>query len=208
MNGLEVAKKIKEKYTDKVVVIMISSAEWGDIEDEASAVGVDGFIPKPLFTSSLTDCINNVLVFEEPQALEEVADTERVFDGVRILLAEDVDINREIVKGLLEDTGVIITEAENGAEVVEIFKENPDDFDIIFMDIHMPIKDGYMATREIRGLEIPRAKTIPILAMTANVFRNDVEKCLASGMNDHVGKPLDVEELTTKMKRQLALSGR
>jgi PAS domain S-box-containing protein len=207
MNGLEVAEKIKEKYKDKVVVIMISSSEWGEIEEEASRVGVDGFIPKPLFTSSLTDCINNVLVFDENPIVPAKADAS-IFDGVRILLAEDVDINREIVKGLLEDTGVIITEAENGQEVVDKFSANPDDFDIIFMDIHMPIKDGYMATREIRGLEIPRAKTIPILAMTANVFRNDVEKCLASGMNDHVGKPLDVGELIEKMKRQLALSGK
>ncbi|MDR3305284.1 MAG: response regulator, partial [Clostridiales Family XIII bacterium] len=196
MNGIELTKRIKGAAAGPVVVIMISSTEWSEIADDAKKAGVDGFIPKPLFTSQLTDCINNCLNLGGAAAedVEETANKSELA-GVRILLAEDVDINREIVHGLLEDTGVIITEAENGVEAVEKFKANPDGYDLIFMDIHMPIKDGYAATREIRAMEFPKAKTIPIIAMTANVFRKDIDKCLAAGMNDHVGKPIDIEQL-------------
>ena len=205
INGIELTEMIRQDHADDIVIIMISSAEWIEIAEEAKAAGVDGFIPKPIFSSSITDCINNCLdksevIIEHDESVEK--DSEE-FKGIRILLAEDVDINREIVHGLLEDTGVIITEAENGVEVVEKFRDNPDEFDIIFMDIHMPIKDGYVATKEIRGMDFPEAQDIPILAMTANVFKKDVDKCLEAGMNDHIGKPIDIEELYGKLRNQL-----
>jgi CheY-like chemotaxis protein len=134
----------------------------------------------------------------------EVAAPADDFSGKKILLAEDVDLNCEVVIALLEPTNVAITCAKNGAEAVKIFHDNPCDFDLIFMDIHMPEVDGYEATQQIRALaDTPNAKTVPIIAMTANVFREDVEKCLAAGMNDHIGKPLDIDLVLEKMRRYL-----
>jgi len=125
----------------------------------------------------------------------------QIFIGKRILLAEDVEINREILMALLDDTGVKIDCAEDGRQAVDMFAANPNAYDMIFMDVHMPEVDGYEATRCIRAMNFPWAKTIPILAMTANVFREDIDKCLASGMNDHVGKPLELDEVLKKMKQ-------
>jgi PAS domain S-box-containing protein len=122
------------------------------------------------------------------------------YSGRRVLLAEDVEINREIVIALLEDTGVRIDCAENGLRAIEMFKASPLKYNMVFMDIHMPGKDGYEATRCIRNLEKEKGlPAVPIIAMTANVFREDVEKCIASGMNDHLGKPIDLAELLKKM---------
>ena len=126
-----------------------------------------------------------------------------IFTGKRVLLAEDVDINREIVIELLEFTGVEILWAENGIEAVRMFSERPDDYDLILMDIHMPEMDGFDATRAIRSFDSPKAKLIPIVAMTANVFKEDIEKCLEHGMNDHVGKPIDIDIVLEKMYKYL-----
>ena len=126
------------------------------------------------------------------------------YTGKRILLAEDVEINREIVVTILEPMGLKIVEAEDGQIAFDKFSANPDNFDLIFMDIHMPGIDGYEATKLIRSLPFPRAKTIPIIAMTANVFKEDVERCHAAGMNDHIGKPLDFGVVTEKLKQYLA----
>jgi CheY-like chemotaxis protein len=206
MNGIELAKKIKEKYGQNIVVIMISAAEWETIAEDAAQAGVDGFVPKPLFSSALVDCINIHLRDKKtvsPEAAEDRSQGRPIFSGLWILLAEDVEINREIVCSLLEDTGAGIDSAENGLRAVELFRENPSKYSIILMDIHMPEMDGFEATRRIRALDIDRAKTIPIMAMTANVFREDIEKCLAVGMNDHLGKPIDVDDLIRKLKRYL-----
>ncbi|MDR2578117.1 MAG: response regulator, partial [Chitinispirillales bacterium] len=120
--------------------------------------------------------------------------------GRRILLAEDLEINREIVTSLLEPVQVIVDCAENGAEAVRMFSRSPEQYDLIFMDVQMPEMDGNGATRAIRALDVPNAKTIPIIAMTANVFREDVQECLQSGMNDHIGKPVDPNELLKKLR--------
>ena len=125
------------------------------------------------------------------------------FKGKTILLAEDVEINREIVLSLLEPTRISIDCAEDGAKAVSLFSRNPGKYDAIFMDVQMPEMDGYEATRAIRALSVPNAATIPIIAMTANVFREDVEKCLAVGMNDHVGKPLSFDEVLAKLRAYL-----
>ena len=127
------------------------------------------------------------------------------FAGYRVLLAEDVDVNREIVQALLEPTGLEIVCAKNGAEAVSIYSEAPGRYDMIFMDVQMPEMDGYAATRLIRALGVPEARKVPIVAMTANVFREDIEKCLAAGMDDHVGKPLDLEEVLDRLRKYLAV---
>jgi CheY-like chemotaxis protein len=117
-----------------------------------------------------------------------------------VLLAEDVEINREIVLALLEPTLLTIRCAENGAEAVRMFSAEPGLYDMILMDVQMPEMDGYEATRRIRALDDPRARAVPIIAMTANVFREDIERCLQAGMNDHLGKPLCFEEVLEKLR--------
>ena len=126
-----------------------------------------------------------------------------VFEGRRILLVEDVDINREIVMSLLEPTSLDIDCAENGVEAVRKFTESPDDFDAILMDLQMPEMDGYEATRRIRSLDAPSAGTVPIIALTANVFREDIDRCMAAGMSGHLGKPLDYDEVMKKLRIHL-----
>jgi CheY-like chemotaxis protein len=199
MDGIELARKIKAKKPENSVVIMISAKEWSAIAQEAKQAGVDKFLSKPLFSSTIADIINECLGVDKRQ-MERAANVAGIFRGHGILLVEDVESNREIVQALLEPTELEIDYAENGAEAVSMFSESPDKYDIIFMDIQMPVMDGYEATREIRALDNPQAKKIPIIAMTANVFREDVERCLAAGMDDHVGKPLDLEEVLDKLR--------
>jgi CheY-like chemotaxis protein len=208
MNGIELTEKIKARFGNKVVVIMISATEWETIEEEAKKAGVDGFVPKPLFPSVLTDCINGCIAhINFVKAGEETAEQKDDFSGQTILLVEDVEINREIVIALLEDTGIVIDCAANGAEAVGLFTENPSKYRLIFMDIHMPEMDGYEATRRIRASSAAEAKTIPIVAMTANVFKEDVEKCIAAGMNDHLGKPVDLDRLMSQLRKHLLHRG-
>jgi len=126
-----------------------------------------------------------------------------IFKGKSILVAEDVEINREVIQMLLENTLVKIDYAVNGEEAVMVFSASPDKYELILMDIQMPGVDGYEATRAIRKLDFPTARTIPIIAMTANVFKEDIENCLQAGMNDHIGKPIDPETLFEKLRRYL-----
>ncbi|GHV57194.1 hypothetical protein FACS1894216_21640 [Synergistales bacterium] len=203
MSGIEFSRQIKEGGAGKSVVIMISATEWNVIEDEAKAAGVDKFLPKPLFPSAVADCINECLGLCNTPESNEADEEADCFEGYRILLADDVEINREIVMSLLEPTLLAIDCAGNGAEAVRMFGDAPGRYDMIFMDIQMPQMDGYEATRLIRSMDDQKAKNIPIVAMTANVFREDVEKCLAAGMNDHVGKPLDFGDVLQKLRQYL-----
>ncbi|MDR0696455.1 MAG: response regulator [Christensenellaceae bacterium] len=205
MDGIELSRRIKSTISERAVVIMISSIEWGTIADEAQNAGVDMFIPKPLFPSAIANCINECI------GLKNIVDEENAkltsdhdcFDGFKLLLVEDVEINREIVIALLEPTSLQIECAENGAQAVEMYLKEPDKYDIIFMDIQMPEMDGYEATALIRESDTARGKSIPIIAMTANVFREDVEKCIVAGMDAHVGKPLDFEEVLATLRKYL-----
>ncbi|MDR1664967.1 MAG: response regulator [Clostridiales bacterium] len=208
INGIELTKEIRarEKDPEKSIVIMISSADLSAVEDEARKAGVDKFLLKPLFPSAIADVINECIGIANEKEKETAMDIGGIFAGRNVLFAEDIEINREIVISLLEPTGISIDCAENGLEAVNMFRRGPEKYDLIFMDVQMPEMDGYDATRQIRSLNVPNAKTIPIIAMTANVFKEDVERCLASGMNDHIGKPLDMEDLINLMTRYLAAS--
>ena len=204
MNGIELAAKIKERMPTEAVVIMISAAHWSDIEVKATAVGVDGFIPKPLFPSTLVNCINTCLgavTEEEKIAAAELNSYD--FAGYHLLFVEDVDINREIVIALLEETNIAIDIAGNGIEAVEKFNTYSERYDLVFMDIHMPLMDGYEATRTIRAGESPGSRLVPIIAMTANAFKEDIDTCMACGMNDHIAKPIDRDLMLDKMKKWL-----
>jgi CheY-like chemotaxis protein len=190
---------------------MISSAEWASVESEAKKAGVDKFLAKPLFPSAIAEAINQCLGVNKEKIKEAQTDIDGLFAGRHILLAEDVEINREIVLALLEPTLVKIDCAENGAEAIRMFSQAPDKYDMIFMDVQMPEMDGYEATQSIRMIEekLSSASTdntlrrIPIIAMTANVFKEDVDRCLDAGMDDHVGKPLDFEEVLNKLRLYL-----
>ncbi|WP_461255951.1 response regulator [Treponema sp. R80B11-R83G3] len=201
MDGIQLVREIRSRVTKNAIVIMISAAEWSSVATEAKAAGVDKFLSKPLFPSTIAEMINECLGVDERQAEKaKASDIAGIFADKRILLVEDVEINREIVQALLEPTQLEIDCAENGLEAVNMFTEAPNKYDMIFMDIQMPEMDGYDATRLIRAIDVPQAKTVPIIAMTANVFKEDVEKCLAAGMDGHIGKPLDFDEVLDKLR--------
>ncbi|MDR0584189.1 MAG: response regulator [Treponema sp.] len=202
MNGIELSERIKSRFGGKVVVVMISASEWEIIETEAKKAGVDGFIPKPLFPSALTDTINRWLTDTGASAGAAEQSLEGLFAGHTVLLAEDVEINREIITTLLEETGIAIDCVEDGNMAVKFFSENPSKYALILMDIHMPEMNGYEAATAIRALGGKGAQ-IPIIAMTANVFKEDVERCLAAGMNDHLGKPIEFDALIRRLRRYL-----
>jgi PAS domain S-box-containing protein len=145
------------------------------------------------------EIVNEHTAVDNRQTEETQTDINGLFAGRCVLLVEDVDLNREIVIALLEPTQIEIDCAENGVEAVRMFSEAPNRYDLIFMDVQMPEMDGYEATQRIRSLDIPKGKNIPIVAMTANAFREDAEKCLAVGMDDHIGKPIDFEKVIEKL---------
>jgi CheY-like chemotaxis protein len=205
MDGVEFSRRVKARDRGNSVVIMISSSEWSSIEKEAGGAGVHKFLQKPLFPSTIADCVNECI--GEAEIISATDATECIdmgcFAGRRVLLAEDVELNREIVAALLEPTELIIDCAENGAEALRMFSEAPDRYDMILMDVQMPVMSGYEATQRIRALDAPEAASVPIVAMTANVFREDVEKCLECGMNDHLGKPLDLNDVMSILRKYL-----
>ena len=204
MDGIQLASEIKTHHEEtKSIVIMITAAEWTTVETEARKAGVDRFLSKPLFPSHIADIINEALGIDRNKIEEANANIKGIFSGRRLLLVEDVDINREIVVELLEPTGIEMDCAANGRDAVRMFSEEPLKYDIILMDVQMPEMDGYEATRRIRELNYPNAKTIRIIAMTANVFREDIERCLEAGMDNHIGKPLDFIEIINKLRHYL-----
>jgi len=202
IDALQLTKALRAIDPDQlnVVVAMISTIGWDDIEEEAKQAGVAKLLPKPLFPSAIADIINDFLGMVRQEIIEAIEKIPVSFEGKRILLAEDIDINREIVQTLLEPTHVEIDCVADGSDAVRLFRESPDDYDLILMDIQMPKMDGYEATQAIRALGSEKAETIPIIAMTAHVFREDIDRCLAAGMNAHVGKPLDIRELIDKLQ--------
>ena len=201
--GFELTSKLK-KSGIKSIIGLLSATDVHTFEDEAKHAGVDTIITLPLFPSEVVSTLREVFpgagASGEPAEITVPADD---FSGRRALLVDDVDINREIVIALLESTNIDLVPAENGAIAVEMFKENPERYDIILMDVQMPVMDGYQATRTIRSLDIAKAKTIPIIAMTANVFKEDVERSFEAGMNGHLGKPLDLNEVLATLTKHL-----
>jgi len=205
MDGLELTEELRKRIvgSDKSFVVMISAAEYNIIEKRAKEAGADKFMHKPLFPSVIEEVVAENFGTSKMNSDETETSNEGIFKGYCILLSEDVEINREIVLSLLEPTLLEIDCATNGKEAVQIFSTAHEKYGMIFMDIQMPEMDGYEATRQIRQLDVPTAKTIPIIAMTANVFKEDIDNCLAAGMNSHVGKPLDIDEVINKLREYL-----
>jgi len=212
MDGIKLARELKaiSKSPEHTIVIMISAAEWSAVADEAKRAGVDKFLSKPLFPSAIADAITEVIGFQNMPE-ETHANNAGIFKGYKILLAEDVEINREIVEAFVKPTLLEMDFAENGLKAVALFEEScgrdaDSGYDLILMDIQMPEMDGYEAARKIRKFEAEhgeRSKQVPIIAMTANVFKEDIEKCMEAGMNAHIGKPLDVEEFFKTLRKYL-----
>ena len=204
VNGTKLTRRIKS-IDKSLAVVMISSAEWSEIQDEATKAGVDKYLPKPLFISSLATCLEEFFGRNAKRTAPPASSaSEHDFSGKTVLLAEDVAVNREIVLSLLEPTSISIVCAEDGDAAIAAFASDPNRYDMIFMDVQMPGKDGIEATRDIRAMHEPWAQKIPIVAMTANVFREDIERCLDAGMNDHLGKPLHIDAMLEKLQTYLA----
>jgi len=209
MDGIQLASALRANApapNHVFSVVMFSAASQPIRGDVAKKAGIDKFLLKPLFPCTILDAIFDCLgvEHEQAQAQEAAPEPALIFTGRRILLVEDVEINREIVLAMLEPLLVEVDCAENGKEAVRMFSEAPDKYDMIFMDVQMPEMDGYEATKNIRAMNIPQAGQIPIVAMTANVFREDIERCLAAGMNSHVGKPLNHDEVLEGLRTYLS----
>ena len=209
-DGIELTREIKEIYSDNSIIMMIPMGEQEDIEKEAVAAGVKHFVSKPLFPSLLIGALNICVGEESKEPVSAAPKIEKKrydFSEFTILVAEDIEINREIVGAILEETGVAIEFAENGKIAVDMFRANPKKYSLILMDINMPEVGGYEATRQIREMDVDWAQEVPILAMTANIFKEDIENCLASGMNDHTGKPIDSSAMLAMMNKYLSPVG-
>ena len=206
INGIETGRRLRKVLGEGVHVIMVSLANWQEIESEALAAGITRFIHKPLLSSSIFNVLNELVAGEKIMRTLTGVKPEphaATFSQSRILLAEDIEVNREIAMALLEETKVAIDCAENGEEAVRMFHDATIPYDLVFMDIQMPIMDGLEAARRIRGLKTPEAKTVPIVALTANAFNEDVQKCITAGMNDHLCKPIDVDDLHATLMKYL-----
>lgn len=197
MDGIQTAREIRKKVGPDIPIIILSAYDWSNMEAEARQAGVDGFISKPLFRSKLVYLLKQLTGAEhDEEKLSKEAFAEHDFSGKKVLLAEDNDLNREIAEEIIGSTGVIVESVTDGKQALEKFKEmGPGYYDLIFMDIQMPIMNGYEAAKAIRETEQADAEEIPIIAMTANAFAEDVIASRKAGMNEHIAKPLNIEQL-------------
>ncbi len=199
IDGVETARRIRREIAEDIPILLLTAYDWDEIEEEAREAGIDGFLTKPFFVSALKEKILELTVREE----EHIWNTgeESGLEGEHFLVAEDNEINAEILEELLSIEGADCEILENGELVVERFANaQPGEFDAILMDVQMPVMNGYEATRRIRALEREDAASIPIVAMTANAFAEDVKEALNAGMNAHVSKPVDMEVLKRTIK--------
>ena len=206
MDGIACARAIRARVGSSTPILLISAYDWAEIESEARAAGIDGFVAKPLFRSTLYRALSAVA--DGPSASSEASAPEADLAGRRVLLAEDNELNWEVARELLGALGLELTWAENGREAVDAFASSePGTFDAVLMDIRMPEMDGYQATRAIRALPRPDAATVPVVAMTADAFSEDIERARDAGMDAHVAKPIDLRELVRTLARCLAGAG-
>ena len=200
MNGIETIRRIRTEVDAGIPILLTSAYDWSDIEDEAKEAGANGFIGKPLFRSRLYEKINELLG-TEAKALETEDDCSDLA-GMNILIAEDNDINREIISTMLGMFGIGSERAENGRICVDKMKEAEEGrYDLIFMDVQMPEMNGLDATRHIRKLANRWAASIPIIAMTADAFSENIAECLKAGMNGHIAKPIDLKLVIKEIRR-------
>ena len=206
MDGIETATRIRKVVGRDIPIIILSAYDCPHFEEIAQRAGVDGFISKPLMKSKLFYLMKSFAIKQEKK--EEETEKPQYpfgnFEGKRILLVEDNSLNREIATVLLEETGAVVEEAENGLVAVNMVKNSsPGYYDLVFMDIQMPVMNGYDSTRHIRALERPDIKSMPIIAMSANAFAEDIKLCKESGMNEHIAKPIDFGKVLEILEKYL-----
>ncbi|MBO4337297.1 MAG: response regulator, partial [Lachnospiraceae bacterium] len=200
IDGIETIRKIRTEMDVNIPILLISAYDWSDIEDRAKEAGANGFVSKPLFRSTLYDKIND-LIGKQSESLEPEDDYTDL-QGLHILVAEDNDINWEIISAMLAMFGITADRAENGQICVDmISKAGEGSYELIFMDVQMPELNGLDATRVIRKLDNPIAASIPIVAMTADAFSENVTECLNAGMNGHIAKPVDIKLVIKEIRR-------
>jgi len=197
IDGIETTRRIRKLLGEEVHIVILSAYDWSDVEEEAKKAGVNGFISKPLFKSRLVYMFKQFVGDSEfRKDLEEEACIKKDYSKKRILIVEDNDLNREIAEEIIGETGVLTESAVNGQEAVQMYEDHEAYYyDLIFMDIQMPVMDGYTAARTIRQSDKDDASGIPIVAMSANAFADDIAESKRAGMNEHITKPLDIKEL-------------
>lgn len=200
MDGIETTRAIRARVGDEIPIIIISAYDWADAEDTARAAGANGFINKPMFKSVIYDKMNELLHFSEVK-IESVDDSADGLQGLHLLIAEDNDLNWEIIEEMLKFYGIETIRAANGQICVDILNhEKAGAYDAVLMDIQMPVLNGREASVAIRALSDERKRNIPIIAMTADAFAEDIQACLEAGMNGHVAKPIDMKKLFRELK--------
>ena len=200
IDGIETIKKIKNELNINIPILLISAYDWSDIESKAKEVDVNNFLSKPLFRSKLYDKINEI--FGNEAKSKELENDYSDLEGLNVLVAEDYDINWEIISALLQMYGITTERAENGRVCVEKMKNAKEgSYTLIFMDIQMPKMNGLDATKAIRALDDPWAKNIPIIALTSDAFSENVTECLNAGMNGHIAKPVDIKLVLKEIRR-------
>ena len=200
IDGLETIRRIRSEIDADVPILLMSAYDWSDIEDKAKEAGANGFVSKPLFRSALYNKINNLIGKETESSGPE--DDYSDLQGLHLLVAEDNDINWEIISTILSMYGITTDRAENGRICVDMMRAAEEgSYELIFMDVQMPEMNGLDATRAIRGLENPWAASIPIIAMTADAFSENVTKCMEAGMNGHIAKPVDIKLVIKEIRR-------
>ncbi len=203
-DAVDFVKKVKANFGCQVIVVMVSASRFAEIEDRAVEAGINRFLPKPVFPSTVINLVNEVVGApgRRPEPSPLAGET---FGGKRVLLVEDNEINREIAFAYMENTGVEVDVAENGAEAVEKYLAAKGGYDLILMDVHMPVMDGYTASRRIRTEEKDRAwDRRSIVAMTANAFKEDIACCFNAGMDDHLAKPMSEDGMRNILRKYLA----
>lgn len=194
MDGVELTRRIRRDIGEDVPIVMISAYDISEIEKEARAAGVNGFLPKPLYRSSVFSAVKDVV--EGKCTISVLDDEGKILEGKSLLVSEDNEINQEVAQMLLEDKGAKIRCVGNGKEALEVFlASKPGEYDAILMDVQMPVMNGYEATQHIRTSNHPEAMCIPIIAVTANAFSDDISAAMAAGMNAHISKPLQIDQL-------------
>lgn len=204
LDGIETARRMRRYVDPDVLIIIISAYDWSGIEEQAKAAGVNAFIAKPFFASNLYNTL--LTVSRKPELGFSAVGNKETYDfgGKKVLLVEDNELNMEIASELLKFVNLQVEHAENGKVAVDIFRNSKEkEYALIFMDIQMPLMNGYDAARCIRSSEHPAAGTIPIIAMTANAFTDDVQAAFDAGMNGHLAKPIDVEALYKTIARYI-----
>jgi len=204
MNGIEVTRQIRSLHDDTPIIIL-TAYDWSDIEVEAKAAGVTAFCAKPMFMSDLRETLMSALGQKPADAVQRLLPEKNAdFKGKHILLVEDNELNREIAQEILREYGFLVDSAENGAVAVEkVSTAAPGSYDLVLMDVQMPIMDGYTATRKIRALDDPARAKLPILAMTANAFDEDRRNALESGMNGFLSRPIVIDDLVQELRKIL-----